>query len=251
MSSVICGDTFDVLPNLPKGSYKTIVTSPRYNIGKSYGPQVNDKTDDLDYLAEMQTAGKLLYDVAADDCVFFLNVGDNASWPDRSWHVMSQYELAGWELVQTIIWLKHFEGRGHFTSTGGDKRLNNIYEHVFVLVKNSKAYTLDRLALGVPYTDPSNTTRFKHGRTHRCAGNVWFIPYETTTQTYKKCHAAPYPVELAERCIKLNGCKGPVLDPFAGILTTAVAAQKLGVDYTVIDIVPENINIGRDLLANA
>lgn len=250
MNSIICGNAFESLAQLPEAAFSTIVTSPRYNIGKNYGEEVNDKTSKEFYLSEMRCAGRLLYNVAKDDCLFFLNVGDNADWPNRSWCVCSEMEQAGWNLVQPIVWLKSIEGKGHFTPTPGNKYLNNVYEHVFILSKDKSSYSLDRLAVGVPYTDKTNTTRFKHGQTTRCAGNVWYIPYETTGKTYKKCHAAPFPVELPERCIKLNGCRGPVLDPFAGVLTTALAAKKLGVDYTVIDIVPENISIGKEILDN-
>ena len=42
-------------------------------------------------------------------------------------------------------------------------------------------------------------------------------------------HPAPFPVELARRCIRLSTWPGEVvLDPFAGTGTTLVAARQLG-----------------------
>jgi site-specific DNA-methyltransferase (adenine-specific) len=42
-------------------------------------------------------------------------------------------------------------------------------------------------------------------------------------------HPAPFPVELAQRCIRLSTWpREVVLDPFAGTGTTLVAARQLG-----------------------
>lgn len=255
---IYCVDSFKFLStqatNIEEGQfgsalrYQTIVTSPRYNCGKDYGCGISDKTPRDTYLLEMRTMGELLFRVSADTCVFFLNVGDDADWPDRSYSVMKEYEAAGWNLVQTIIWTKHMSGRGHFQAISGEKRLNPLTENIFMLVKNKKAYSLDRLAIGAPYTDKSNIKRRGHTKDLRCAGNLWFIPYDTVGKTIKKGHPAPFPVELAKKCILLNGCKGPVLDPFAGILSTARACESLAVPYTMLELSKEAIDIGKGLI---
>ena len=50
-------------------------------------------------------------------------------------------------------------------------------------------------------------------------------------------HPAPFPVELAERLLRLYGYPGcHVVDPFGGSGTVGVAAQKLGCRATLIDI---------------
>jgi len=51
-------------------------------------------------------------------------------------------------------------------------------------------------------------------------------------------HPAPFPVELAERCIESTTAQ-VVLDPFMGSGTTAVAAQRLGRRWIGIDISDE------------
>ena len=83
--------------------------------------------------------------------------------------------------------------------------------------------------MGVPFKDKSNIARWGHKRDRRCAGNVWFIPYDTVrSKAQKYDHPAGFPVELPNRCIKLHGVKNAtVLDPFAGTGTTLVAAEAL------------------------
>ena len=53
-------------------------------------------------------------------------------------------------------------------------------------------------------------------------GDVWEI-----SQTRDNPHPAPFPIELAERCIA-STTADVVLDPFMGSGTTALASEKLG-----------------------
>ena len=53
---------------------------------------------------------------------------------------------------------------------------------------------------------------------------VWNIP-----PARREGHPAPFPVELARRCVRLSTWPGEtVLDPFAGSGTTLLAARQLG-----------------------
>jgi len=90
---------------------------------------------------------------------------------------------------------------------------------------------LDRLGLGVPYSDKSNIKRWSHtgGRDLRCRGNNWFIPYKTIlSRSKERPHPATFPTELAVNCIKIHGCTPDLvmLDPFVGIGHAALAAQQ-------------------------
>jgi len=61
-------------------------------------------------------------------------------------------------------------------------------------------------------------------------GDVWEIPQERNNE-----HPAPFPVELAQRCIAAT-VEGIVLDPFMGSGTTAVAAENLDREWIGVEI---------------
>ena len=96
----------------------------------------------------------------------------------------------------------------------------------------------------MPFKDKSNIARWGHAEDRRCGGDVWFIPYRTIrSKAQRDHHPSPFPVELAERCIKLHGRPTSlpetagdeaepalplVLDPFLGVGSSLLAAQRLG-----------------------
>lgn len=71
---------------------------------------------------------------------------------------------------------------------------------------------------------------------------VWPI----ATRPFSEAHFATFPPELAERCL-LAGCPkgGNVLDPFGGAGTTALVADRMGLDCTIIELNPEYAEIAR------
>ena len=57
-------------------------------------------------------------------------------------------------------------------------------------------------------------------------GDVWTFPPQVAR---KKSHLAPFPDELARRCIAVSTDEGDVVfDPFAGSMTTLVVAEEMG-----------------------
>lgn len=70
--------------------------------------------------------------------------------------------------------------------------------------------------------------------------------WEMASQAFPDAHFATFPPELAERCLKA-GCPagGSVLDPFGGAGTTALVADRLGLDCTLIELNPEYAEIAR------
>lgn len=67
------------------------------------------------------------------------------------------------------------------------------------------------------------------------------------TRPFTEAHFATFPPELAERCL-LAGCPkgGSVLDPFGGAGTTALVADRMGLDCTIIELNPEYAEIARN-----
>lgn len=239
---VITCDCLAALGTLPANSVDVVVTSPPYNIGIAYNSYA-DRRPRPDYLEWLTTIGRELKRVMRPDASFFLNVGGTGSDP---WVVMDVANAFRdvFVLQNHIIWVKSVsigeDTVGHFKPISSYRFLNNNHEAIFHFTKSGQV-GIDRLAVGVPYKDKSNIGRWDHAKQDkRCAGNTWFIPYETVRSKAQKFnHPAGFPVALPERCIKLHGVRKPiVLDPFLGAGTTLVAAQRLGTEGVGIELDP-------------
>ena len=233
-------DCLQALPALASASVDLIVTSPPYNLGIRYR-KFSDTAARDDYLAWCNEWGGELARVLTNDGSLFLNVGAAPSNPLLPHQIALQFSDL-FVLQNTIHWIKSialpndhggWTSRGHFKPISSRRFLNDCHEYVFHFTKTGRV-ALDRLALGVPYQDKSNISRWSHtrGRDRRCRGNTWFVPYATIKSRDKqRPHPATFPVELAENCIRLHGIPRveTMLDPFVGIGNSAVAAQRCGV----------------------
>jgi site-specific DNA-methyltransferase (adenine-specific) len=166
------------------------------------------------------------------------------------------------ELQNTIHWIKSISieresgvaSYGHFKTINSQRYINDCHEYVFHFTPEGKS-KIDRLAIGVPYTDKTNIQRWSHtnGQDKRCRGNTWFIPYKTIHQRAKqRPHPATFPVELASKCIRLHGKRdATVLDPFLGIGHSAIAAKEcadLVEQFIGFDIDEEYLKIAAELV---
>lgn len=227
-----CFQSSEDMSAISSEAVDVIVTSPPYNRGKTYSSDTGARCDDAlpnrDYEAFLARVFAELYRVLRSDGVFFLNIGDSARDLGKSESVLATARAAGFEHLQTVIWVKSLLGRGHYTPSGGARRLNNLWENLYILVKDRRAYRLDTSAIGIPYADKSNIGRY--GSTDkRDPGNVWLIPYaQTTGASQKKGHDAPYPHELVRRCLALVPGARVVLDPFLGTGVTLSVCRAQG-----------------------
>jgi site-specific DNA-methyltransferase (adenine-specific) len=220
---------------LPATGVDLVVTSPPYNLGVRYS-KYSDWQDRQSYLQWCASWSEEIRRVLKPSGSFFLNVGAAPSNPMLPHEIVFQLRHL-FVLQNTIHWIKSIaiEERtfGHFKPISSRRFLNDCHEYIFHFTKTGRV-DIDRLAIGVPYQDKSNISRWSHtrGSDLRCRGNTWFIPYETIQSRAKeRPHPATFPVQLAEWCIKLHGVSRveTVLDPFLGIGNSAVAAQRCGV----------------------
>jgi site-specific DNA-methyltransferase (adenine-specific) len=228
------------LLQLADGCVDLVVTSPPYNLGIAYRKYRDRKHHD-DYLAWCEQWAAELQRVLNKDGSVFLNLGGAPSNPLLAHELVCRLQNS-FVLQNTIHWIKSIAlpdpndgitSRGHFKPISSPRYLNDCHEYIFHLTKTGRV-KIDRLALGVPYQDKSNISRWSHtrGRDRRCRGNTWFIPYATIKSRDKqRPHPATFPIELAENCIRLHGVSRvkAMLDPFLGIGNSALAAQRCGV----------------------
>ena len=239
-----------------------IVTSPPYNINKEYG-SYRDNKERKDYLDWLYEIAQLSYLILKDNGSFFLNVGGTPSYPMLPFEVIEKFKKAGYQLQNTIHWIKSisFEktdvGKnngirdysiGHFKPIVSDRYLTDIHEYIFHFTKEGNV-KLNKRAIGVPYQDKTNIGRWKSAtQDKRDRGNVWFIPYPTIQES--RHHPAVFPEKLPYLCIKMHGVKPDMLvyDPFMGIGTTALACIKLGVNYMGTEIDADYIKVALEYI---
>ncbi|MFH0962589.1 MAG: site-specific DNA-methyltransferase, partial [Planctomycetota bacterium] len=257
---LVVGDALDLLdqPALA-GAVDLVVTSPPYNIGVNYG-NYDDSAPRDEYLAWVDAWAARLRRVLSDSASFFLNVGAKPSDPWVPFEVAAVLRKH-FTLQNVIHWIKSIVverediGKGygkardfvagHYKPVQSKRFLTDLHEYVFHWTKTG-AVELERLALGVPYKDKSNVSRWKAARADlRCRGNVWFVPYETIrSRRDQRPHPSTFPVKLARMCIRLAGRQnvGLVLDPFMGIGNAAVACVLEGRSFLGIDIDPAYVD---------
>jgi len=243
-STFYLADCLDVFKHIEPESVDVMVTSPPYNLGIAYN-RYQDTLSGADYLAWTNDWIAAAARVLRPDGSLFLNVGAKPSDP---WTALDVAQAARSHLrLQNIIhWIKSIAidresagasagltrdlAIGHYKPINSDRFLNDCHEFIFHLTRDG-ATSLDRLALGVPYQDQSNVTRWRAAADGvRCRGNTWFIPYETIQRRDRdRPHPATFPSKLPEQCLRLHGLTRirRVMDPFSGLGSTAVACARL------------------------
>jgi site-specific DNA-methyltransferase (adenine-specific) len=245
---MVTGDAIVAMSSMADNSVEVVVTSPPYNIGVLYEASSDNRSDydawTLRWLSEATRVSRR---------GVMLNIDTKPSEQSRLYRLLGQ--IAERFTIQTsLVWVKsvHVNGTtvGHVKPINSRRYANAAHELILHIVDGDPV-DVDRLAVGVPYADKSNLARFgAAGRADiRCAGSVWFEPYET--KNARGAHPAAYPVRLARRMIDYAGGTGAVLDPFAGSGTTLVAAKALGRDAIGVDASEHYGEIAKARLANS
>ena len=235
------GDCLAGMRTLKAGSVDVVVTSPPYNLDIAYS-KYRDNVPREAYLDWCHAWSEEILRVLKPDGSFFLNVGASPANPLLPHELVIKLQPL-FRLQNTLHWIKSITVHprqgppvsvGHFKPINSKRFITDCHEYIFHLTKTGDV-PLDRIAVGVEYSDKSNIARWGHtgGQDRRCRGNNWFIPYATINSRDKdRPHPATFPTQLAEWCIRLHGIRpGMVaLDPFLGIGHSASGAQSCGVE---------------------
>lgn len=246
-------DCLTALDKMATGSVDVVVTSPPYNINLAYNTYKDTRTEE-EYLQWMEAVAVHIKRVMKDDGSFFLNISGASSKPWLPFELASRLR-DHFELQNHITWVKSIAvdrvSSGHFKPIAGGRFIHHNHEHIFHLTKTGSV-KLDRLAIGVPFTDKSNIGRFGHTGDLRCRGNTWFIPYKTVkSKAGKYSHPGTFPLQLPLWCIQLHGRPNAVvLDPFLGTGTTIIAADQAGARGIGIEIDPTYVKTALERIAD-
>ena len=256
-----CIDALEFSRTLPAESVKLVITSPPYNIGKSYETRRNIE----EYISGFEALITELVRMLSDDGSICWQVGnfvDDGEIFPLDIYFYPMFKSHGLKLRNRIIW--HF-GHGLHCS----KRFSGRYETILWFTKSDN-YTFNLDDVRIPSKYPGKKY-FKGAKKGTPSGNpkgknpedlwemtidrliddwdaqIWDIPNVKNNHPEKLNHPCQYPVELAERCILALTDKGDcVYDPFAGVGSTLIAALKNDRRALGSEHVKEYVDIGNE-----
>jgi DNA modification methylase len=152
----------------------------------------------------------------------------------------------GFDNLAPIIWHK-IANAAYEVENGSGGFLGKPYEPNAVIKNDIEFILMERKPGG--YRTPTGTERILSvvgADEHR----KWFQQiWEGITGASTKDHPAPYPLELAERLVRMFSFVGDtVLDPFMGTGTTALAASKWGRNSISFEVDEEYLEFAVDRL---
>ncbi|MBK7378735.1 MAG: site-specific DNA-methyltransferase [Ignavibacteriales bacterium] len=236
-SKVINGEALKELKKIDDDKFDLIITSPPYNVGKEYEVKLSIEK----YLEKQTTIIEQLVRVLSKQGSICWQVGNYVQrgeiFPLDIFYytIFKRFNL---KLRNRIIW--HF-GHGLHAS----KRLSGRYETILWFTKSDQ-YIFNLDDIRVPSKYPGKRY-FKGPKKGQISGNpkgknpsdiweiivqdweslLWDIPNVKSNHPEKTIHQCQFPIELVERCIiALTNKSSWVLDPFAGVGSTLIAALK-------------------------
>ncbi|MEH7254290.1 site-specific DNA-methyltransferase [Neobacillus niacini] len=136
----LCGDSLQVLKEIPDESIDFCMTSPPYwNKRKYSGGGIGLEKDYRDFIKNLLLICKEIYRVLKPTGSFWLNLGD--SYKDKNllaipWRVaIALIDEQNWILRNDVVWNKVKGGMDN-----SKDKLGNVHEPVFHFVKNKKYY---------------------------------------------------------------------------------------------------------------
>lgn len=234
---------------LEANSVHLVLTSPPYWNLKRYADsegQMGHIDDYESFLSELDQVwahcyralvpGGRLVCVVGDVCLSRRkNAGEHTVVPLHA-SIQEHCRKIGYTNLAPIIWHKIANAVYEASGNGGGF-LGKPYEPNSVVKNDIEFILMERKPGG--YRRPTLSARLLSvipAERHR----VWFQQIWTgVTGASTKKHPAPYPLELAERLVRMFSFAGDtVLDPFSGTATTSVAAAKWGRNSIGIEVDP-------------
>lgn len=219
--TVYHGRAEQLLPMMPKESFDLIVTDPPYGVSW----QSNRRTEQFERIANDGAGDRDLVRGIITECVRL--VGQH-----RHLYVFGPKDVLEGQKVSEVVdlvWDKGVLGSGDVTSVWGPS-----HEPI--------SFTVSKHRHAGKAGAPTLPTRMRRGSV---------LSYTRPTGRNVR-HPSEKPVPLIRELIESSSRQGErVLDPFGGVLSTAVAAILAGRKATIIEEKAEYIEIGIDRIEKA
>lgn len=229
--------TSEQMVHIPDNSIGLAFTSPPYNAGKDF----DDNADLKSYLGLIGRVAADVFRVLKPGGRYLVNIANLGRKPYIPLHAYfyAIHSGLGFLPAGEIIWRKSrgMNGNCAWGTWRSAKRpvLRDLHEYILVFTKE---------CFGRPDKGESTISAEEF---MEATLSIWDIP---PASAKKVGHPAPFPVELAERAIKLYSYRGDVvLDPFNGSGSTCIAAMKNDRHFVGYDISPEYCQIALQGLA--
>lgn len=222
---------------IPDASVHLVLTSPPYFNLKEYRRGTNQLgilEDYQGFVDELEKVWKECYRilvpggrvvcVVGDVCLSRRKYGRHVVMPLHSDIAVSCRKI-GFDNLNPILW--HKISNATFEANKNSSILGKPYEPN-AIIKNDMEYILMERKPGgyrKPTVQQRELSRIPKEEFQEWFRQIWEMPGAST----RKGHPAPFPLELANRLIKMFSFVGDtVVDPFCGSGTTMIAASNLG-----------------------
>jgi DNA modification methylase len=250
------GDARD-LSWIPDRSVHLVVTSPPYWTLKQYAPGNQDQMghfDDYEQFlresdkvwrecARVLVGGGRICCVVGDICIPRKKGGRHYLVPLHS-DIQVRARKLGLDCLQPILWHKIANGVTEVEGNGAGFYgkpyqpggiIKNDIEYILFLRKGGEYRSVSALSKALSMLTRDEMKKWQL--------SIWSDLRGAST---RDGHPAPYPIELAERLIRLFSFAGDtVLDPFAGTGSTSQAAIISGRNSIASDVEPAYVEIAR------
>jgi adenine-specific DNA-methyltransferase len=219
-------DCLEAMLLLNNQTFDLTITSPPYNIGKSY-ESIMGVSEYIDWCSKWISE---IYRITRDDGGFWLNLG-YLSLEGRAKAIPIPYLL--WDkvefyLMQEVVW--------HYAAGVAAKKYYSPRNEKFLwYVKNPDCYTFNLDSVrdpNVKYPNQKKNGKIKVNPLGKNPSDVWIMPKVTSgagrSSSERTPHPAQFPIQVIDRIIRASSNEGELLlDPFMGSGTTADVALNL------------------------
>ncbi len=241
---------------LPDESVHLAVPSPpywtlkRYNVRDGQLGYVHDYEQFLDEIEKVWrhvyralVPGGRLVCVVGDVCLSRRAHGRHVVMPLHA-DIVVRCRKIGFDNLNPIIWEKI--ANAQFEVENGSKFLGKPYEPNAIIKNDIEFILMQRKPGG--YRQPTEQQR-RLSMIEKDKFNEWFRQSWALTGASTRKHPAPFPLELADRLIRMFSFVGDtVLDPFVGTGTTLLAAAQAGRNAIGVEIDPHYARLAKDRL---